>query len=340
MKVAIIGLGPMGRRHIQVVKELGLNIVGLCDKSEDAIQKVRETNDFQTQIFFKDANEMFEKTKPEVVIIATNSDSHYLLTKLSVENKVKHILCEKPMANSVEEAMKMLQICKENGVVISVNHQQRFMECYQKLKNLVKSEKLGGLETISIIGANCGLAMIGSHYINLSSYLFEDNFCKISALLEESKDKNPRGDQFKDPGGVVVGYTKNGKKMVLSFGVKEGYGITMVLSCKYGNIIYNPLTGKTVLHHRREEDRQAPTTRYGLTPNIEEFNMPQDDLILSTKRLLQSLLNSEMEFVNLAQGAAEVIKVIAAAYLSSERNGVLIDLEKETLPLNRKFPWP
>jgi len=340
MNAVVIGLGPMGRRHIQVVKDLGLNIVGLCDKSEDAIKKVLETNDFQTQIFFKDGKEMFEKTKPEVVIIATNSDSHYFLTKVSVENGAKYILCEKPMANSVEDANNMVQICAESGVLLGVNHQQRYMECYHQLKEILYSDKIQGLETFSVIGANFGIAMNGSHYLELAKIFFSEPFEKVSAFIQDNPVINPRGEKFKDPGGVIFCFTKKGRKFIMSAGVKEGCGISMILSGKYGNIIYNPLSGKTVFSYRKEEDREQPLTRYGLPSIIEKFDMRQDDIILSTKKVLEALLNKGEEIKTLTKDSVEVIKVLAASYVSSENDGILIDLKKEELFSDRKFPWP
>ena len=38
MKVAVIGVGRMGRRHVQVVQELGLSIVGICDQNPEVLK--------------------------------------------------------------------------------------------------------------------------------------------------------------------------------------------------------------------------------------------------------------------------------------------------------------
>lgn len=340
MKCVVVGLGPMGRRHIQVLKELGLDVVGLCDKSEETIKKVSESGNYRDELFFTDSQIMIEKTKPELVVIATNSDSHFAITKISVENGAKFVFCEKPMANSVEDANNMMKICEENGVWLAINHQQRYMECYHKLKNIIYSNEMQGIETFSVVGANFGLAMNGSHYLELAKIFFNEQFEKISAFIQESPIKNPRGERFKDPGGIIFCLTKTGRKFILSAGVNEGCGITMILSGKYGNIIYKPLSGKTIFSYRNEKDREQPLTRYGLPAITREFDMPQDDIILSTKKVLMALLNREEEIKMLAKDSAEVVKILAASYLSSENNGVLINLEKEEFFSDRKFPWP
>ena len=62
MKTSIIGLGPMGRRHIRVVKDLGLEICGLCDKSQTAIEKSKAELGFQKEIFLNNSKEIFKNS--------------------------------------------------------------------------------------------------------------------------------------------------------------------------------------------------------------------------------------------------------------------------------------
>ncbi|MCX7829824.1 MAG: Gfo/Idh/MocA family oxidoreductase, partial [Acidobacteria bacterium] len=252
----------------------------------------------------------------------------------------KYIFCEKPMANSIEDAENMIKICDKSGVRLGINHQQRYMDCYKRLKEIIDSDKLQGLETFAVIGANFGLAMNGSHYLELGIILFNESYQKISAFLQESPVRNPRGDKFKDPGGIITCITKSGKKFIISAGVNEGCGISMILSCKYGNVYYRPLVGKTLISYRKEEDREYPSTRYGLPPVVEEIDMPQDDIIESTKRVLHALLSEEKEINVLTTDSMEVIKTLIAAYVSTENDGMIVELTGKRLPYSRTFPWP
>lgn len=340
MKTSIIGLGPMGRRHIQVVKELGLEISGLCDKSQSAIEKTKAEFGFSNELFFDDAEKMLKKNHSELVVIATNSDSHYAFTKLAVETGARYVFCEKPMANSIADAMGMIEICEKNDVFLGINHQQMFMDCYKNLKKVIKSEKLGGLETFSITAANIGIVMNGSHYIDLAIILFEEDFVKVWGKLKESPVPNPRGEKFKDPCGILIAETESGKNFILSVGGNEGMGISMIFSCPFGSIYYRPLLGRTLISYRKEEDRALPSTRYGLPGLVEEIDMPQDDIILATKRMLENILNKNEQVKKLTHHSAEIIKVIAGAYLSTKQKGVYVDLKHDNLEEERKYPWP
>lgn len=339
MRSAVVGLGPMGKRHIAVLESLGLKIVGLCDRREEAIKKLIEEKNYKENLFYQDAEKMIKEINPELVVIATNSDSHYDLTKISVENNARYIFCEKPMANSLKDAEEMVKMCNEKGVKLAINHQSTFMECYKRIKEKLLSKELGGLQTFSITAGNIGLAMNGSHYLNLAMFFFDENFEKVSAIIEKDEEKNVRGENFQDAGGVLIGITKNKKKFVLSIGVREGHGINMIFSCKYGYINYNPLKGRMVIDHRKEENRDQPMARYGLPSITEEVVVPQDDIILATKKALEALLNEGKEVSILVERAVEVIKVLTASYYSSEKGGILVDLVKDKI-VSRKFPWP
>jgi predicted dehydrogenase len=55
----------------------------------------------------------------------------------------KHVLVEKPMANTLEEAKQIVKLVKETGVTLMVAHQQRFSEQHSKMKELIESGKIG-----------------------------------------------------------------------------------------------------------------------------------------------------------------------------------------------------
>ncbi len=340
MKTSIIGLGPMGRRHIQVVKELGLEISGLCDKSQTAIEKTKAEFGFSDELFFDNAEKMLKKNHSELVVIATNSDSHYLFTKLAVETGARYVFCEKPMANSIADAKGMIEICEKNDVFLGINHQQRYMDCYKNLKKVIKSEKLGGLETFSITAANIGIVMNGSHYIDLGIILFEEDFVKVWGKLKESPVPNPRGEKFKDPGGILIAETESGKNFILSVGIDEGFGVNMVFSCKLGYIFYNPLSGETIMNYRKEEYRELPTTRYGMPNEREILNLPQDDIILSSKTVLEDLLKKSNDSKKLTYDSSKIIKILAGAYKSSQEKCRCIDINNDEINEEIKYSWP
>ena len=90
MKTAIVGLGVIGNVHYDVLKNMGAQIVALCDVDLGRLEKFDGCNKYENYI------EMLEKERPDVVHICT---PHYLHADMIIEALEKgiNVLCEKPL---------------------------------------------------------------------------------------------------------------------------------------------------------------------------------------------------------------------------------------------------
>jgi predicted dehydrogenase len=171
LDVAVIGLGRMGLRHVQAVKQIGMRICGVADVSASAVKTACETYGLDSSVGFTDVNVMFRAVRPAAVVIATTAPSHRSYVLAAAEAKARYILCEKPMATSLADAVLMDEACKRHGATLAINHQMQFMPHYARVKALVGSNELGPLSSILMAGSNFGLAMNGSHYFEMFRYI-------------------------------------------------------------------------------------------------------------------------------------------------------------------------
>lgn len=150
LKFAIIGCGRISYKHVEGLVENNdvAELVATCDvnlslaeaKKEEYIQK---SADESIKIgVYSDYKEMLEKEDIDVVTIATESGYHAEIS-IYCMNKGKHIVVEKPMAMSVEDAEEMIAVAKKNNVKLAVAHQNRFNKPIQKLREAVESNKFG-----------------------------------------------------------------------------------------------------------------------------------------------------------------------------------------------------
>ena len=84
----------------------------------------------------------FLETEMDAVIICSENARHKEMV-ISAARAKKHILCEKPIATSVEDAEEMIRVCEENGVILQIAFPVRFSEPIQQLKQIADRGELG-----------------------------------------------------------------------------------------------------------------------------------------------------------------------------------------------------
>lgn len=337
IKVAVIGVGRMGRRHVQVVQDLGFSLVGICDQSHEALKLCQQENNVSPDRHYTNVEKMLRNTHPDCVIVATTAPSHCEYTCLAAESGAHYILCEKPMAISLEQCDRMIETCKQHDTLLAINHQMRFMEQYTEPKKIINSDKFGGLCSIMVVAGNMGLAMNGIHIFELFRFITDETPKEVTAWFSEEKVPNPRGPQFEDVAGSVRITTAQGKRLYMEAGADLGHGMKVIYSGRYGQLIVDQLKGKMSLSVRKDDDRNLPTTRSG-TPSVDtEINIHPVDTIIPTKSVLDALIH-ETNYPTGEDGRLAV-STLVAAYCSNEQNHKPIIIDRKILPVNRKFPW-
>jgi UDP-N-acetylglucosamine 3-dehydrogenase len=153
MRVAVVGCGTMGKSHIENLAAMpGVGLVAICDNNEIEVNKTAE----QWQIrAYVSLDEMINMENPDVVSICLPTYLHKEYV-LRVAAYGKHIICEKPIAPSIEDAVEMINTCKEKGVRLFVGHVVRFFPNYADIKAKVDAGVIGKVGVIHTkrIGSN------------------------------------------------------------------------------------------------------------------------------------------------------------------------------------------
>ncbi|WP_057198391.1 Gfo/Idh/MocA family oxidoreductase [Bradyrhizobium sp. Leaf396] len=336
MNICMIGVGRMGRRHISAARAAGFHLAGVFDQSPDAIATTLVECAVDRSTVFDRAEEMLRAVRPSAVVVATTAPSHCRYVCAAAAAGVPYILCEKPMACSLEECDHMIATCDAAGVKLAINHQMRFMEQYTDVKNLTNSPEFGGLRSMVVTASNFGLAMNASHYFEAFRYLTAEPLAEISAWFDPANVPNPRGAQYIDRSGQVRGVTASGVRLLIELGGDLGHGIEVVYACRNGQILVDELAGYVRGIHRRAEYRELPTTRYGMPADEFQRQIAQADVIGPTVALWRSLLAGG-SYPDGSSGR-HAVAALVAANLSGESGGRPIELERG-LPRERIFAW-
>jgi predicted dehydrogenase len=336
MKACVIGVGRMGRRHIAAARGAGFELAGIFDMSPEAIATTLAECDVPKSIVFSDAKQMLQAVRPDAAVISTTAPSHCELVCTAAEAGVLNILCEKPMASSLQECDRMIAACSAAGARLAVNHQMRFMAQYTDIKVLAGTPEFGGLRSMVVTAGNFGLAMNGSHYFEAFRYLTNESVKEISCWFDPNNVPNPRGPQYVDRSGQLRGISASGARLMMELGADLGHGVQVVYGCRNGQILVDELAGVVRGIHRLPEYRDLPTTRYGMPAT--EFNrrIAQAEVMKPTEDLWRAMLAGG-SYPD-GENGRHSVAVLVAAYLSGEEGGRQVVLD-DRLPLERKFMW-
>lgn len=145
LKVGVIGCGFMGRMHSNVYKMLpNAELVGVFDSDSS------RGNAFATELgvrYFDDLNQLFAAVDAVDICLPTHMHAEYTVR---AANEKKHVLCEKPMALSVEDGKRMIDACEANGVRLMIAHCIRFWPEYALLKQIQLTDQLGSLLSLNL----------------------------------------------------------------------------------------------------------------------------------------------------------------------------------------------
>lgn len=148
IKVGVIGLGAIGLRLIKGFQEHPeLEIAAVCDAMEvRAKETAAELGGIPAYV---DHQEMLEKTELELVYVAVPPKFHHAVAS-DVLAKGIHILCEKPLANSIEEAESLLKLAQKAGVVHAMNFPLNYSAGSKTFEKLIKENYVGKLRRVQL----------------------------------------------------------------------------------------------------------------------------------------------------------------------------------------------
>ena len=144
LKFALLGCGRIAKRHSEL---LGYNqikdaeLVAVCDIVEDKARKIGERFDVP---YFTDMHEMLKKVDIDVVSILTESGYH-AKHAVEISKYKKHVVVEKPMALTLDDADAMIKACDAAGVKLFVVKQNRFNVPVVKARQALDAGRFGKL---------------------------------------------------------------------------------------------------------------------------------------------------------------------------------------------------
>lgn len=183
LRVGVIGVGHLGYHHARIYSELlETRLAGVMDIDDQRAVSVGE----MLQVpYFSDLDEFLEKASPDALSIVVPTVAHYEVAKKVMERGI-HVLIEKPVTKTVDEAEELLKMAAQKNLVLQVGHIERFNSAVQYVRGICKpplyiqTRRLGPFSSrvadvgvvldLMIHDIDIILSLVGSEISEISAY--------------------------------------------------------------------------------------------------------------------------------------------------------------------------
>lgn len=187
MKVGVIGCGYWGpnlvRNFLQLQEITGVHCCDLDPSKLERIKRLYPSVNVTTQV-----QDLLEDPEIEAIAVATPVHTHHVLG-LEVLRHGKHLLVEKPMANSSRRCLELIELAEEKNRIIMVGHTFEYTAAVNKIKEIVASGEIGEVLYVSSTRVNLGLFQqdinvvwdLAPHDISIINYVLGKNPLGVNA---------------------------------------------------------------------------------------------------------------------------------------------------------------
>lgn len=132
LKMGLLGVGHLGKIHLKCIRlaRTHYDLVGFYDADPEMARQVAAEFNIKS---FASPEELVKAV--DVVDVVTPTPVHYAMVKLALENDC-HVFVEKPLTETLEEAMELIELSRKTGKVVQVGHVERFNPALLSLGDL------------------------------------------------------------------------------------------------------------------------------------------------------------------------------------------------------------
>ncbi|MFN7938366.1 MAG: Gfo/Idh/MocA family oxidoreductase [Bryobacteraceae bacterium] len=213
-RIVVAGAGMIGQAHIQrMLAEPGAGLAGIVDVSPEAEAKAATLG----VPFSRDLARMLQETQPDGVVIALPNQEHFGAGMTAVGAGVA-VLMEKPVCETVEQALELARASEESGVPVLVGHHRRHSPLLRRAKEILATGRLG---RITAVNALCWLLKPAAYFEGRNSWRREPgggpvminlihamddlrNLCGEIRSVQAMTSNAARGFAVEDTAGAVL----------------------------------------------------------------------------------------------------------------------------------------
>lgn len=209
IKVAVIGVGFWGKNHVRVFNELPeTELVAVCDVNKQRADTIAEQYDIEA---YGDSHKLLHQSDIDAVSICTWTTTH-AKEAIRVIEAGKQALVEKPLANTTDEAKRIVDLARRSGTHLMVGFIERFNPAVRRIKNTLQTGGIGDLVSATVKRVSQWPERIGDvgvvkdyaiHDIDIMRDIFGEDPRMVYAITGSLKHK-----RFEDYAQIMMTFDK------------------------------------------------------------------------------------------------------------------------------------
>lgn len=137
LRIGVIGVGHMGTYHVNVIRQIPAAVLaGVYDASQE--QAALTASRYETKAF-PSVDALLDEA--DAVIVAVPTEHHHRVSLAALSRGI-HVLVEKPMTRTVEEARELVAEAAKRSLILQVGHVERFNGAVQELRRIITKPRL------------------------------------------------------------------------------------------------------------------------------------------------------------------------------------------------------
>ena len=329
MKIGLIGYGAWGKHHANaILNTAGAELAAIVCNSEKSASIAQKEHKGVT--VYRNYDELLKRKDIEAVDIVLPT---FLHSKVAIKalNKGKNVLLEKPLAGSLEECDRLIDVANRSGKVLTIGHELRLSSQWRKVKEIIKKGKIGTpiYSLMSIFrspfrkGSNnwrYTKSMVGSwileeliHYFDLLLWFYEDLGEPVS-IFAKGKSINQSENLYDNFSSILTFHGNSYAVITQTLAGFEHHQITQITGTK-GSI----LSSWSGAMDRTLKPEFFLKIHQNASEQVEEipFTIPSGELFELSEELKQTI---ELFKLNKPLFPAEEARKSVAVCLNAERS--------------------
>ncbi|RDW22197.1 oxidoreductase [Oceanobacillus arenosus] len=342
MKIGVIGTGSISDIHLSsYAQNEHAEIYAICDLNKERAQKTADN--YGATFVYTDYKELLGNEEIDAVSICTWNNTHAKISIAALEAG-KHVLCEKPLAKTVEEAEQIEKAVKQSGKILQVGFVRRYTNNINLLKQFIDHGDLGEIyyakaSCLRRLGNPGGwfadkdrsgggpLIDIGVHVIDLCWYLMGrpkvksisgntyeklGNRSNVKNLdFYKAADYNPYQNNVEDMANALIRF-ENGASLLVD--------VSFTLHAKEDEIsvkLYGDKGGAEIEPELLIVSEKHNTI-LNVTPQIDSLSSDINQAFQNEINSFINCIQNEKEVVSPVEDGVEMMKILCGIYESSE----------------------